>query len=142
MASSLMNLQNHLSAPNDFIQLAKGADVGNEVIFTTQEADVDKNLRNFYPHNFITIISLDVGSNPVVPSAGEYVVTAELVEDGGFLELTDNGTIPAAETGGTAAPDGTNVRASFTGCPWRIKVTPSAVAGAVNYRVIVQQRRD
>lgn len=114
------------------------AALAGTIIFEVGEEidDIDPNL----PHNFMSIVSLDaLDGSPALPTAGTYTSYVEMVEGGGFEDLSDGGTINASATGGTAGADGSIESGSFSGNPNRIKIVAAAVDVAVAFRVVIQQ---
>jgi len=92
------------------------------------------------PNNFVDVISLDgLGGVPVIPTTGTYEIHVKTDENGGFKALADNGSLPAAKTGGSALADGFAEGSSFTGLPLEIKIVPTATDVAVAYRVTIRQ---
>lgn len=92
------------------------------------------------PNNFIDVISLDgLGGSPVIPTTGTFEIHVKTDENGGFKAISDNGSLAATKTGGSALADGIAEGASFTGLPIAIKIVPAATDVAVAYRVLIKQ---
>jgi len=109
------------------------------MLLTQDDPVVAQRITANLPHNFVDIVSLDDGGAPVTPGGGNYEIYVKTTKEGGFKALTDNGTIPAANTGGDTLADGVAIGASFLGNPLVIKVVPVGVTGAVSYKVHVIQ---
>ena len=120
--------------------IKKQALIGVEIILTS---DVGGEIHRINPnitHNFIDIISLDgLGGNPVIPTTGTYEIFVSTTKGGGFKSLTDNGSLSAALTGGSALADGVAQGASFEANPYSIKIVPTGVDVAIAYEVHVRQ---
>lgn len=90
--------------------------------------------------NFVDVVSLDgINGVPVIPTAGDFLIYAQTTPQGGFKALSDNGTLAATKTGGSALADGIAEGASFSGVPLAIKIVPTGVDVAVAYRVDITQ---
>lgn len=92
------------------------------------------------PNNFVDVISLDaLGGSPVIPTTGTYEIHVKTDVDGGFKSISDNGSLAATKTGGSALADGIAEGASFTELPLEIKIVPTSTDVAVAYRVTIKQ---
>jgi len=101
-----------------------------------QSQKIDPNSAN----NFVDVISLDgLDGSPVIPTTGTFEIHVKTDKDGGFKAISDNGSLAAGKTGGSALTDGISEGASFTGLPLEIKIVPTATDVAVAYRVIIKQ---
>lgn len=118
----------------------KQALIGATIIF---DAYIDPEPNALDPdtiNNFIDIVSLDgIDGVPVIPTLGDFLIYAKTTPQGGFKALSDNGTLAAAKTGGSALADGIAEGASFAGPPLAIKIVPSGVNVAAAYRVDITQ---
>lgn len=117
-------------------RINKEALVAATILFTQADNEIDAPHPNF-PNCYIEIIGLTaLDGDPVLPTAGTFVVTVKTDPDGGFKTV---GTIAAAEAGGSAGADGAAVGLTFTELPEQIKIVPSGVLTAVAYRAVVKQ---
>ena len=118
----------------------KEALIGSSIIFTTTDAEFIERVHPNTAHNFVDVVSLDgLGGNPVIPTAGDYLITVKTNDRGGFKAIQDNGTLSAALTGGSALADGVAEGASFDQSPLEIKVTPIGVDVAAAFAVYITQ---
>lgn len=105
-----------------------------------QTDSVDERIDPSSPNNFIDVISLDgLGGVPVIPTTGSYEIHVKTDENGGFKAISDNGSLAATKTGGSALADGIAEGSSFTGLPIAIKIVPTSTDVAVAYRVLIKQ---
>ena len=120
-------------------RIQKEALIAATTIFT--QSDIQTELIDpSSPNNFIDVIALDaLNGSPVIPTAGTFTISVKTDVNGGFKSISDNGTLAATKTGGSALADGIAEGASFTGLPIEIKIIPSGVDVAVAYRVLVKQ---
>lgn len=89
---------------------------------------------------FVDVISLSgLGGTPVIPSVGTYEIYVQSDLKGGFKSISDNGSLAAGKTGGSALADGLAEGASFRSQISAIKIVPTGVDVAVAYEVIIRQ---
>ena len=109
------------------------------VVFNLTDPDGEKLMLD-NSRTFINVVSLDdVDGNPVQPGDGEYFIGIELVPEGGFQRVPDNGTLDATKTGGTATTDRTVLSASVNAPSNRIQVVAVGVTVATHARVTITQ---
>lgn len=121
-------------------RVKKEALVSQTILFTAETDAEFEAISPSYGYNLIDIISLDgLNGSPVIPTTGSYNVFARTDKDGGFKLLTDNGSLDATKTGGSALADGVAVGASFIDFPLEFKIVPTGVDVAVAYRVHIRQ---
>jgi len=120
-------------------RIEKEALIGATITFD-QSGDQKERVDPSSPNNFIDVISLDgLGGIPVIPTTGTYEIHVKTDENGGFKAISDNGSLAATKTGGSALADGIAEGASFTGLPIAIKIVPTTTDVAVAYRVLIKQ---
>jgi len=109
------------------------------IIFVQTDTETERIDPNS-PNNFIDVISLDgLNGVPVIPTAGTYEIHVKTDDNGGFKAISDNGSLAATKTGGSALADGIAEGASFTGLPIEIKIVPTGLDVAIAYRVLIKQ---
>lgn len=120
-------------------RVQKEALVGTTILFNQTDAENEK-IDPSSPNNFVDVISLTaLGGSPVIPGAGTYEIHVKTDVDGGFKAISDNGSLAASKTGGSALADGIAEGASFTGLPIEIKIVPTGITVAIAYRVLIKQ---
>jgi len=104
------------------IRSQKEALIAATIIFTQDDIQAEK-IDDNSANNFVDIISLDgLEGDPVIPTTGTYEIFVKTDVNGGFKAISDNGSLAAGKTGGSALADGIAEGASFTGLAQEIKI--------------------
>lgn len=106
-----------------------------KAVLSDQEVIADtiivENLAIELPHTFIGLKFYDAIGDPVVPSAGTVDITVQTYNNDEYEAIPDN-TIDA--TAPTTVSVGANLR--------KIKATPTGLADATSWQVVVTQNRN
>ncbi len=113
--------------------------IAQEALFTIQNSNLAESLSPTLSFNWVNVVSLDASGDPVIPSAGEYLVYVKTSDNTGFERV--NRPIRASKTGGSLMPDGNELGAFYGATLQEIKVVPNGVVGVDSYEVHVRQAK-